>query len=103
MSIGSALSSAYSGLLASSRMADIVASNVANALNENYARRSVELIADSVGGVGAGVMIGSVTRLESLATTSTRRAADAKVGYSSAMEAAYQRLVSSYGNIGDGD
>ena len=40
MSISASLSSALSGLTAASRRAEVVASNVANAMTEGYGRRA---------------------------------------------------------------
>lgn len=62
MSISSALSTALTGLAASSRMAEVTASNVANALSEGYARREVQLGSRVVGSTGIGVAIQGVTR-----------------------------------------
>ncbi len=103
MSIGTALSNAYSGLTASSRMAEIIASNVANALNENYARRSVELSADTVAGTGAGVRIDGIVRLESAVATAARRGAEAGAGQSGTLATAYDRMELSLGRAEDAD
>jgi flagellar hook-associated protein 1 len=62
MSISSALSSALSGLTANSRMAEVAASNVSNALTEGYARREVSLSSRVIGMTGVGVTINGVTR-----------------------------------------
>jgi flagellar hook-associated protein 1 len=62
MSISSALSSALSGLTASSRMAEVTASNVSNALTKGYARREVQLSARHLGQGSVGVTINGVTR-----------------------------------------
>ena len=62
MSITSALGSALSGLSATSRQAEILSSNVANATTPGYARRAVDLRAAVLAGTGQGVSIGGVTR-----------------------------------------
>ncbi len=62
MSITSALSSALSGLSATSRQAEILSSNVANATTAGYARREVQLSAAILGGTGQGVAVTSVSR-----------------------------------------
>lgn len=64
MSLSSALSSALSGLTASTRLADIAASNVANALTEGYGRREVHLSSRLIGNTGIGVAISGVERKE---------------------------------------
>jgi len=62
MSITSALGSALSGLSATSRQAEILSSNVANARTPGYARREVGLSAAVLGGTGQGVLVTGVTR-----------------------------------------
>ena len=62
MSISSSLINALSGLTATSRLADIVASNTANAMTEGYARREVQLASRALSGEGAGVRVVGVTR-----------------------------------------
>jgi len=73
MSISTALSNALSGLSAASRSADVVASNLANAGTEGYARRDVVLGSDALSG---GVKVESVARIVDQATLGDRRAAD---------------------------
>ncbi len=51
MSITSALNNAVSGLSASSRMAEIISSNTANALTDGYARRELQTSSITSGGV----------------------------------------------------
>ncbi|PJF09816.1 flagellar hook-associated protein FlgK [Pseudorhodobacter sp. MZDSW-24AT] len=62
MSISGALSSAFSGLTATSRLAEATAANVSNALTEGFARREVQLASRSLGKTGVGVAITGVTR-----------------------------------------
>jgi flagellar hook-associated protein 1 FlgK len=62
MSVTSALSSALSGLSATSRQAEILSSNVANATTPGYARREVGLRAAVLAGSGQGVSVVGVTR-----------------------------------------
>lgn len=80
MSISSALSNAVSGMTAASRMAEIVSSNVSNSLTDGYGRRSLNVSAAVIGGRGAGVEIGSVTRFVDRGILSDRRLADANLG-----------------------
>ncbi|MCV2879817.1 flagellar hook-associated protein FlgK [Sedimentimonas flavescens] len=77
MGISTSLSNALSGLNAAARMADVVASNTANALTEGYARRELSLSAQSLGGVGAGVQIDGVVRVVNEGVLQDRRLADA--------------------------
>lgn len=62
MSITSALAGALSGLSATSRQAEILSSNVANATTPGYARRQVGLSAAVLAGTGQGVQVTGVTR-----------------------------------------
>jgi len=94
MSISSALSTALTGLAASSRMAEVTASNVSNALTEGYARREVQLSARTLGGTGVGVAIKGITRhvnhvlLQDLRlSTSGQGARDMTAGFLSRVEA----------------
>lgn len=80
MSISGALSNALSGLTASSRSAELVSSNIANALNEGYARREAVLGPRSLGGVGQGVSVTGITRQVDLVLLADRRVAQAGTG-----------------------
>ena len=80
MSIAGALSNALSGLTVSSRSAEMVSNNIANALNENYARREVVMGPRSLGGTGQGVSITGVQRTVDLVLLSDRRVAQAGTG-----------------------
>lgn len=62
MSITSALVGALSGLSATSRQAEILSSNVANATTPGYGRRQVELSAAVLAGTGQGVQVTGVIR-----------------------------------------
>ncbi|QPM91349.1 flagellar hook-associated protein FlgK [Pseudooceanicola algae] len=61
MSLSGALSNALSGLTMSQRAASVVSSNVANALNDGYGRRELEVSSRGVGSYG-GVRIDGVVR-----------------------------------------
>ncbi|MBN2630327.1 MAG: flagellar hook-associated protein FlgK [Rhodobacteraceae bacterium] len=81
MSISSALSSAMTGLAASSRMAEVTASNVSNALTEGYGRREVQLSARVLGQTGSGVRIDGVARTVDQVVLRDLRLASAAQGY----------------------
>ena len=57
MSISSALSNALSGLTVASRAADVVSSNIANAMTDGYGVRSLAIGARIVGDSGTGARI----------------------------------------------
>ena len=82
MSISGSLSNALSGLSASSRAAELVSNNVANALTEGYGRREINLSANVVGGAGAGVRVDGVSRVVDQVILQDRRFADADLGQS---------------------
>lgn len=80
MSITGALSNALTGLAAASRSAQVVSSNVSNALTEGYARRQVELSPRYVGGAGAGVQIDGISRIVDETLLREKRLAAASSG-----------------------
>ena len=80
MSISGALSNALSGLTASSRSAEMVSNNIANALTEGYARREVVVGPRNLGGTGQGVSVTGVSRSVNLVLLSDRRVAQAGTG-----------------------
>lgn len=80
MSITSSLSNALSGLAAASRSAQVVSSNVSNALTEGYARRQVNLSPSYIDGAGAGVQVDGITRFVDETLLRERRLAAASNG-----------------------
>lgn len=62
MTIGSALASAMSGLTASARLAEVASNNIANALNESFAKRQAVVSARTLGDQGAGVKVQNIVR-----------------------------------------
>ncbi|MGB5558822.1 MAG: flagellar hook-associated protein FlgK [Paracoccaceae bacterium] len=80
MSISSSLSNALSGLTAAARAAEVVSSNVSNALTEGYGRRELELSSRSLAGNGAGVKVEGVRRVVDQQVLGDRRLADASLG-----------------------
>lgn len=79
MSLTSALSSAISGLTASTRAAGVVSTNLANVLTEGYAPR--EIVLSSQGRIG-GVSVVGVTRNVDEGLLSERRFSDSELAYS---------------------
>ena len=74
MSISSALNNAASGLAASSRLADTIANNVANAMTVGYARRTTELSSLTARRLRLGVKVTGTYRAENAFLTAERRA-----------------------------
>ena len=77
MSMSSALNNAVTGLTATARMAEVVSSNLSNALTDGYGRRSVELSSVQVGDRGGGVRIDAINRFVDAGILADRRLADA--------------------------
>lgn len=98
MSISATMSSALSGLTASSRAAELVSSNIANALTEGYARRELEVGARRVGDAGQGVQINGVTRQVDQILLNDRRLAAAGSADLEARAAFLQRLETAVGS-----
>jgi flagellar hook-associated protein 1 FlgK len=80
MSVTSALAGALSGLAATSRQAEILSSNVANATTPGYARRQVSLGSTSLAGQGQGVQVLGITRDVDKQLLGERRLAQAAGG-----------------------
>lgn len=98
MSIASALGNAVSGLTASSRMAEVVSSNIANAMTQGYARRELSLSAETLGGEGGGVRINGVNRVVNASLLQDKRLADAAAANTSAKTAFHSRVETQIGD-----
>lgn len=101
MSISGSLSNALSGLTAAARAADVVSSNVANALTPGYGRRELELSARSIAGVGAGVKVDGVSRDVDQLVLADRRLADAGAAEAEQYAAFNLKLEDAIGLPGD--
>lgn len=77
MTITTALSNALSGLRAAGRGAEVVSSNVANALTPGYGRRVLGLASSIIGDSG-GVQITGITRIVDASLAADRRLAEAE-------------------------
>lgn len=76
MALSGALSNALSGLRAAGGGAELVSSNISNALTPGYARRELSLSASAIGDFG-GVRINGIQRIADAGLASDRRLADA--------------------------
>jgi len=103
MSLSHSLSNALSGLAATSRMAETVSSNLANALTEGYGRREVMLSARALGGQGGGVRVDGLARIVDRGILADRRAAESAVTASDLTSGALGRVESAIGAAGAGD
>lgn len=100
MTISSTLSSALSGLMASSRQAELVSSNIANATTEGYARRELQVTARS-SGPGQGVEVVGTQRITNAALTGDRRIAQAGAADSDARADFLVRVEAALGAPGE--
>lgn len=101
MSMSSALSNALSGLTASSRTAEIVSSNIANALTDGYGRREINLSSSVLGSNSSGVRIDGTSRIVDQAVIGDRRLADASLGASATHAGFLERIENVIGEPGD--
>lgn len=97
MGMSNALNNAVSGLTASSRMAEIISSNTANAMTEGYARRELSLSSETLGGDGGGVRILGVNRVVNEALLQDRRIADAEAANTTVRTDFYKRFEDGLG------
>lgn len=77
MSIAKALSNAVTGLTATARGTETIASNIANAMTPDYARREIAVSAQTLGGNGGGVRIDGITRIVNASILAETRLAEA--------------------------
>lgn len=101
MTISNALNNAVTGLNAASRMAEVVSSNLANAMTDGYGKRTVDLSADQVGGRGAGVRVEGIVRTVDPIILNDRRLADADLSGQRTTSNALKRLESALGADGN--
>lgn len=100
MAISGAFSNALSGLNAASRMAEVVSSNVANAMTDGYAKRRADL---SVRAPLGGVRVDGISRLLDRGILQDRRLAEARMSGDEASLNALIRLEQAVGRYGDDD
>jgi flagellar hook-associated protein 1 FlgK len=100
MSLGAALSNAASGLRVTARAADLVSSNVANALTPGYARRDLSLATVTYGSSG-GVRVASVVRDIDPIALGERRLADASAAGADVLAGALARIEATVGEPSD--
>lgn len=98
MSLTSSLHNALSGLNVAAKSAELISSNVANALTPGYARREVSLSSDMT--MSGGVRFNGITRHENAAALAEVRLNSASVAASSTTSDFYARLIGAVGDIG---
>lgn len=101
MSLSNALSNALSGLGVNNRQIQTTSKNLANALTDGYAKRTVEVGASSIEGQGVGVSVRGVLRETAPELTAARRTADGEAAETSVLAEALSRLGASLGEATD--
>lgn len=101
MSIANALNNAISGLTATSRGAEVVSSNLANAMTPGYARRELDLSPRALGGNGGGVHVDGVSRIISNTVLADFRLSNAAAGKSSVAVDFYRKIEAAIGQPQD--
>lgn len=97
MSLTSSISNAFSGLTVTSRAAQLVSSNLANALNENYSRQEIELGSSQNG----GAFLANTNRIVDIALIADRRNAMSGVGLATVRTDGARALEQTIGMPGD--
>ncbi len=100
MSITGALSNAISGLNVASRSAELISSNLANALTEGYGRRTLAVSSQNVGVMG-GVVAHGTQRWSDPALIADRRGADAMHAHADLAASFFQNLENLVGIPGE--
>jgi len=101
MSLTSAIGSALTGLSVSSRLADLVSTNIANAATPGYVRREAQVSSVVLGGQGAGVTIDSVSRDVSTYLLNERRGSEAALADQDTRAAFLSRIEQGFGLSSD--
>ncbi|MEP5731469.1 MAG: flagellar hook-associated protein FlgK [Sulfitobacter sp.] len=91
MTISGAISNALSGLRAAGRGAELVSSNISNALTPGYSRRVLDLSASAITSSG-GVQIDGITRIFDASLAADRRLAEAEQVASENLATYYERF-----------
>ncbi len=101
MSISASLANALTGLTATSRRAEAISANVANASTPGYGVRQVNLSSTAIGGEGGGVRVDGISRLVDEGIIQDRRLTDAMLGDAETRSGFYARLEDALGVSGD--
>lgn len=97
MTLSLALNNALSGLQANTQKAEVISTNVANALTDGFGRREVALSSLATTG---GVRVDGVIRASSPAVSEARRFADAAAGEAKVRSDAFAQLANAVGEPG---
>ncbi|MEM9043671.1 MAG: flagellar hook-associated protein FlgK [Pseudomonadota bacterium] len=101
MTLSLALNNALSGINVTSRQADAISDNVANALSEGFGRRDVQITSANAGGTGIGARVAGIDRAANPALTESRRLAEAELGRRDTISEGLARIAAQIGEPGD--
>ncbi|MBR9972819.1 flagellar hook-associated protein FlgK [Magnetospirillum sulfuroxidans] len=101
MSLTLGLNTALSGLLTSQRALDTIAQNVTNVNTKGYVRKVMNQESRVLNGNGAGVQVGSVTRMVNEGLLKDIRKQTATLGKLQAEQEYYPRIDDLFGNVAD--
>lgn len=100
MSLSGALNTAFSGLKANVRAANVVSTNISNATNEAYGRRELGLSALGANGTRGGVLVTGVIRQSDPVLLADRMVSDARLANGNDLYAFAKRLEDMVGESG---
>ncbi|MEO1549156.1 MAG: flagellar hook-associated protein FlgK [Pseudomonadota bacterium] len=103
MSISTALANATSGLMVSSRLAEVVSNNVANALTPGYTRQTADVGSVVVNGRGAGAQVVGVSLAGDAALVAASRRGAAQSAALAQEAATATALADAFGRYEGGD
>ena len=101
MALTLGLSTALSGLMTSQRALDTIAQNVTNVNTPGYVRKVMNQEARVLNGNGAGVQVGSVTRMVSESLLKDIRKQNAALGQLQTEQEYYPRIDDLFGSVAD--
>lgn len=101
MALSTAFNNSFSGLSVSSRRAELVSTNIANAMTEGFAKRELELSSNVLDGHGGGVRVKGIQRLENSVLTASRRGAEAEFSSVQTTSTYLSEVSFEFGSVGD--
>lgn len=99
MSISGSLGAALSGLTAASRAAEVVSSNISNAMTDGYGRREIRLASSAQ--AGGGVRVTAVQRYSDPVLIANRRLSEAELGQANTSVQFHSTVETAIGMPGD--
>lgn len=101
MSITLGLNTALSGLMTNQRGLDVIAQNVVNVNTKGYVRKVLTLDTRVLGGIGAGVQVGGLSRMVNEGLLKDIRKQTSNMGRLEVEQSYYPRIDDLFGQVGD--